>query len=1046
MTSPRPARLAILVAALTVAVGVLAWWQLASSHQLMRQQVLLQAEQRGLQLAEAMGGQVEGLLGTIDLSLQQLRREWNGDLERFDALVRTVLGTLPAGAVTHVSVADADGLILYNSLEIPGVTRVDDRDHFRAQRDSGTDRVMIGKPVVARLGGAWTFVVNRPLLRDGDFAGTINLLVSSDYVARRLADLHLSDDDVVVLLDTGGNFMARSRALEEAMGLRVPATRPMLAPGVGYEGVFRATGMLDDVARIYAWHRLADFGLVTVVGLAEEAVLAPLASGIRFDYLLSAGLVSLLAVFSLVVVVLLLQAERHQRSIVASEAFRRRVFESSRVPTVVMDGTTLHFIDCNPAATGIYRHGTREDTLGKTPLDVSAPVQYGNLPAPEYLDMYIDRAVSDGSVNFEWRHQRPDGETWDADVHLMSFQADGRPLLQFTLQDITERKRAEAEAQRSGALLDAVNRGQSQFIAGRPASEIFRDLLGAALELTGSEHGFVGELRCGEEGRPYVKIRGVSNVNWDAEALQRFGRDDPVGMEIHELDNLFGRALTEGRVVVANQVSPEGAATPPPGGHPVIRSFMGVPFFEQGEVRGLLALANRPEGFEEGIARSLEPLLTACMNIVGSLRIEERRAAAEAGLQRLNAELERRVEQRTAEMKAAKDEAERANAAKSEFLSRMSHELRTPLNAILGFAQLLESDEQPLGAPQAANVSEIKRAGEQLLEMVNEVLDLARVESGRMDLKLESVPLAPVLDGCVAQVRALALRRRLQIRVDDPGASGARADPLRLRQVLLNLLSNAVKYNREGGSVAVHCRSVAGGRVRLAVSDTGRGIPPEFRSRLFQPFERLDSAYAGVEGTGIGLALAKRLVEAMDGVIGVDSVPGEGSTFWFELPAATVATTAMTAAGEEGARKVPVDVARVPAGKVARRYRVLYIEDSPANLLLVEKILSLRPYIKLLTAASGEAGLQAALETAPDLVLLDINMPGMDGFTVLRRLRGDPATAGLKVVAVTANAMPRDIERGQAAGFDDYLTKPFDVGRFYQVIDRNLGFEHEATA
>jgi PAS domain S-box-containing protein len=415
------------------------------------------------------------------------------------------------------------------------------------------------------------------------------------------------------------------------------------------------------------------------------------------------------------------------------------------------------------------------------------------------------------------------------------------------------------------------------------------------------------------------------------------------------------------------------------------------------------------------------------------------RKLAEKQLERLNERLEERVEQRTVEMKAAVEEAERANTAKSEFLSRMSHELRTPLNAILGFGQLLETEpDHPLTEIQLDNVREILHAGDHLLELVNEVLDLSRIESGRLELRLEAVAVAPVVEACLAQIRPLAAQRGIGVELDMNAPGAVQADRTRLKEVLLNLLSNAVKYNREAGNIRVACTPSGEGRLRISVRDSGHGIAAEALPRLFKPFERLESAYEGIQGTGIGLALSKKLVEAMHGDIGVETVRGAGSTFWFELP--------LAAGGE--AVDAPA-AAPAPVAQVAVRtghHRVLCIEDNAANLRLVQKIVATRKDIELLDAGTAEAGLEIVARQPPDLILLDINLPGMDGFDALRRLRENPDTRTIPVVALTANAMTREIERGMGAGFDAYLTKPIDVAEFFDMMDRCLPARTETNA
>ena len=384
-----------------------------------------------------------------------------------------------------------------------------------------------------------------------------------------------------------------------------------------------------------------------------------------------------------------------------------------------------------------------------------------------------------------------------------------------------------------------------------------------------------------------------------------------------------------------------------------------------------------------------------------------------------------------AALRAAKDEAERANRAKSEFLSRMSHELRTPLNAVLGFAQLLQSDAQdPLSPRQQARVHELMRGGRHLLSLINEVLDLARIEAGALQLQLIPVELPELVDDCLPLVQAMAEARGITLRVRPPPPGGCRvmADPTRLRQVLLNLLSNAIKYNRPAGHVEMAWWGVADTRtVRIEVQDSGPGIDAEQQARLFQAFERLDAEQTEVEGAGIGLALSKWLVEMMRGEIGVRSAVGQGSTFWLQLQCGSAATAAP-----------PVETTAVPppaSAAAARPYSVLYVEDNPVNQVLMEGMLALRPGLTLRTAGLPEEGLAMARQALPDLILLDIQLPGMDGFEVLRRLRADPATQHVPVVAVSANAMQSDLDDARRAGFADYVTKPLDLRRLLSVVD-----------
>ena len=393
----------------------------------------------------------------------------------------------------------------------------------------------------------------------------------------------------------------------------------------------------------------------------------------------------------------------------------------------------------------------------------------------------------------------------------------------------------------------------------------------------------------------------------------------------------------------------------------------------------------------------------------------------------------------------AREAADLANQAKSEFLSNMSHELRTPLNAILGFGQLMELEED-LPADQLDNVHEIVKAGRHLLDLINEVLDLAKVESGRIDLSMEAVELQPLVQECLSLAGPLAEPHGIQIRSADASGLRLRTDRTRLKQVLLNLLSNAIKYNRHNGQVALEVQPQSPTVLRLTVRDTGHGIPADRLQELFQPFNRLGAEGGEIEGTGIGLTITRRIVELMGGQIGVDSEVGTGSAFWIDLP---LVQTPLATGGEQASAgaaagaTAPGAVARAPQAAVRER-TLLYIEDNPANLKLVAQMLERRPDIRLRTAHLPSLGIELALALKPEMILLDINMPDMDGYQVLKVLKAEPSLRQIPVVALTANAMQRDIERGMDAGFAHYLTKPLNLGVFLQVIDTY--FDDDAAA
>ena len=383
-----------------------------------------------------------------------------------------------------------------------------------------------------------------------------------------------------------------------------------------------------------------------------------------------------------------------------------------------------------------------------------------------------------------------------------------------------------------------------------------------------------------------------------------------------------------------------------------------------------------------------------------------------------------------------KKHAEKASQAKSDFLSSMSHELRTPLNAILGFAQLLEVDEG-LNSNQKSNTDEILKAGHHLHDLIKQVLDLARVESGKIDLSFEPVKLSELVGECFLLIAPLASNLKITISQENMGDYFVLADRTRLKQVLINLLSNAIKYNREHGKVELDAHPVNDEELRITVSDTGNGITEERLGELFQPFNRLDAKDGEIEGTGIGLTITRQLVEMMGGRIGVDSELGAGSRFWVELPLySTILTEGQEKA--DGQEKAKDAVTEAPPVEQEHRYTLLYIEDNPANLRLVSKILAKRQNINLVTAHEPLLGLELATAHHPDLILLDITMPHMDGYQVLSILKADDHLKHIPVVAVTANAMVKDIARGKSADFSDYLTKPLDVSHFHATIDHYL--------
>jgi signal transduction histidine kinase/ActR/RegA family two-component response regulator len=448
-----------------------------------------------------------------------------------------------------------------------------------------------------------------------------------------------------------------------------------------------------------------------------------------------------------------------------------------------------------------------------------------------------------------------------------------------------------------------------------------------------------------------------------------------------------------------------------------VRSWIGVPLRAAGNVIGLCAVeSTQAAAFGRDDVDWVEALTAQAAAAIENARLHHE-------LRRHASELEQRVAERTQDLNAAKEDAERANRAKNDFLAGISHELRTPMNAILGFAQLLELDG--LEGEQEDNVRQILRAGRHLLELITELLDIARIEAGELALSLEAVGLEHLLVEAVDLTRPLAEQHDVTMSVLDEAGGYLFADRQRVLQVLLNLLANAAKYNRRGGTIDVVCTESAKGRVAIAVRDTGDGIDPADLERLFAPFERLGHEQGTIEGVGLGLTLVQRLVHAMGGTISVESAPGTGSTFTVELPRADDPLAALA------------DDALAPASR-EREATVLYIEDNLANLQLVERALARRPELTVLSATQGRLGLDLARERRPDVILLDLHLPDVSGEDVLDELGSSPETGHIPVVIVSAAASKGRVRMLRERGAYDYLTKPIDLSQLLEVVNSAL--------
>lgn len=565
-------------------------------------------------------------------------------------------------------------------------------------------------------------------------------------------------------------------------------------------------------------------------------------------------------------------------------------------------------------------------------------------------------------------------------------------------------------AQRQAALLKVLHQGITDYQALMSGEHLWDFLLQGLRELTGSDYALIGEVMT-TNSHPALKIHAITDLSWSEESRTLMEKLRSGDMTLDNPKSLLGRVFADGQTVMTNDLASHPGRGGFPPGHPALHNYLGVPIRDGEEVIGMYAIANSPQRFDQALLDWIEPFTSTCALLINFYRQHAKRESI------------------IAELASARDQAEKANLAKSDFLSSMSHELRTPLNSILGFAQLLaNSRKSPLNERQQRQVKQIEKSGQHLLGLINEVLDLAKIEAGHLQLSLESLSLRTLIEDASDTMSGIAENAGITLRATPPDPDLAViADYTRAKQVLLNLLSNAIKYNRDAGRVDLYVTRIDQ-RARVVVSDTGHGIADEHRAELFEPFQRLNAAQSAIEGTGIGLSITRELVEHMQGAIGVDSTPGEGSNFWFELPLAEGdAATHFKTTRSRDDTKPPIP------GR-----RLLYIEDNPANQRLMQDIIDDLGDFVLQLAPSAEVGIELIRHRSPDLVLMDLHLPGMDGYQALADLRRNPIHANLPVVALSANAMARDRDRGYKAGFDAYLTKPLDLTSLRETLERLL--------
>ncbi len=685
-------------------------------------------------------------------------------------------------------------------------------------------------------------------------------------------------------------------------------------------------------------------------------------------------------------------------ALITTAALQSAIFNSANFSSIATDARGVIQI-FNVGAERMLGYSAVDVVDRITPADISdsqevierakaLTVELGTPIAPgfEALVFKASRGIED---IYELTYIRQDRSRFPAVVSVTALRDAGEAIIGYLLigTDNTARKQIEAERQQLLLIQEETNHQlQRANVTLRESEEKLAVTLNS-----------IGDAVISTDAEARVTL-----LNPLAEHLTGWSQAQARGRPISEVFHIINQETREPSAVPVMQTLAHGTV--------------------QGLANHTIVIAR--DGRECAIADSCAPIRSRDGQVVGAVLVF-RDVTEEYAVQQA-------LHDKNVELESARDLADKANLAKSEFLSSMSHELRTPLNAILGFTQLMESASPPPTAPQKRNIDQILKAGWYLLELINEILDLALIESGTATLSHEPVSLVEVMLECRTMIEPQAQQRGIGMtfpRFDGP--CFVSADRTRVKQVLINLLFNAVKYNRPEGSVAVEYSLNSPTSIRISVRDSGEGLDATQMGQLFQPFNRLGREASSEEGTGIGLMVTKRLVELMGGTIGADSTVGVGSVFWFEL-----SLTSAPLLGVVQADAVAPLRLQVPEGTPLRT--VLYVEDNPANLELVEQLIARRPELRLLSAADGIMGVEFARVYQPHVILMDINLPGISGLEAIKRLRADPATAHIPVIALSANAVPRDIEKALEAGFLSYLTKPIKVNQFMEALDAGM--------
>lgn len=589
---------------------------------------------------------------------------------------------------------------------------------------------------------------------------------------------------------------------------------------------------------------------------------------------------------------------------------------------------------------------------------------------------------------------------------VLGAQGDEHNGVLFTLEEITQRVRQETQ-------LEVFRQGVANYREMQQEDARWTFILDALKRITNSEYALIGEVVSGQNKEPNLRIHAISDLSWSEESRQLMEKLRSGEMTLSNPKSLLGRVFAHGETVLTNELAqhPHRGGFPP--GHPTIYNFLGLPIYEAGQLIGMIGVANASQGYSVNLAKELQPFLVTCGLLINLYRDSRQR------------------EEMVRHLKAARDDAERANRAKNDFLASMSHELRTPLNSILGYGQLLARLNGDVPPKVATFSQHIVQSGQQLLAQISDLLDFAHLGQAPAQVAQVPVPLDTIVHDVIQHFQPLAAQRSIHIVGHVVKPAWAKGERLRIQRILHQLVSNAIKFQAAGGRVELTLID-DGQKIGIAVTDQGKGIDAMHHEAVFLPFNRLDAGMGVVEGTGVGLSLANHLAQSVNGRITLVSELGQGACFTLWLSRASDPGRApnQTTSGIHNTAMLDDD------GRTIRC--LLYVEDNRINQRLMEKIIASREYWRMDLAGSAEEGLEKLDAQAYDLVLMDISLPGMDGYAALKQIRSNQRTAHLPVVAVSAHASDHDIQRGLQQGFNDYMTKPVDIERLHHLLDQPM--------